>query len=95
MRIIQIIEPFKKYIGDEKYITKLIWKILDTRNYLTHYDESLENSCAKGASLYEICLKMDVMFQLNFMKILDFTDNEIENAITNNSDFKSKLDFRA
>jgi len=94
-RIIQIIEPLKKYIGDEKYITKLIWKILNTRNYLTHYDESLENSCAKGAALYEICLKMDVIFQLNFMKILDFTDNEIENAITNNSDFRSKLDFRA
>jgi len=36
-----------------------------------------------------------VIFQLNFMKILDFTDNEIENAITNNSDFRSKLDFRA
>ena len=38
-RIKSIIDPFKDVIGTSKQRSKLIRRIVDTRNYLTHYDK--------------------------------------------------------
>ena len=40
-RIQKIIEPFNEFIGNDNQRGKLIGSIVYTRNYLTHYDESL------------------------------------------------------
>jgi len=41
-RLKRIIAPFKEHLGKNSERSKLLRKIIDTRNYLTHYSESLE-----------------------------------------------------
>jgi hypothetical protein len=43
-RIKRLIEPFKYLFGNNEKREKLVNRILDTRNYLTHYDLSLETT---------------------------------------------------
>lgn len=91
-RITRIIEPFKSKLGNYKQRTKLIRKIVDTRNYFTHYNEDLKAKAAtKGDELWSICETMEVIFQLHFLKVIGFNDKEIDNVIENNYPLKEQL----
>lgn len=90
-RIKQIIEPFKNHIGDSKSRRDLISSIVDTRNYLTHYSDELKEQSAQNVDLYNLCLKMEAIFQLHFLKIIGFTDAEISKVVTNSPSIKSKI----
>lgn len=90
-RIKSIIEPFKEHIGNSKLRSKLIRSIVGTRNYLTHYDEDLKESAAKGKDLWVLCLKMEAIFQLHFLKLIGFSDEEISRVIENSYTLKRKI----
>lgn len=90
-RIKKIIEPFKDHLGTSKERSKLLRKIVDTRNYLTHYSESLHDESAKGRDLWVLCLKMEVIFNLHFLKVIGFTDEEINRVVENCYPLKRKL----
>lgn len=90
-RIKLIIEPFKSYLGDSKERKKIIRKIVDTRNYFTHYSENLKNNAAEGKELWDLCQKMEVIFQLHFLKVIGFSEEEISNVIENSYPLKQKL----
>jgi len=90
-RIKKIIEPFKDHLGTSKERSKLLRKIVDTRNYLTHYSESLHDEAAKGRDLWILCLKMEVIFNLHFLKVVGFTDEEINGVVENCHPLKRKL----
>jgi hypothetical protein len=62
-------EPMKLVIKDEK---GFIQKVLDTRNYLTHYNPKLEGAAAKDNELYEITEKLRRMIEICFLKELGF-----------------------
>ena len=78
-RIEKLIEPFDCLIDDERR-PKLIDRIVNTRNYLTHYDSKLESKVAKGDVLRFLCIKMNALFRLHFLKLIGFHEQEI-NAI--------------
>ena len=90
-RIKKIIEPFKDHLGTSKERSKLLRKIVDTRNYLTHYSEDLHDESAKGKDLWVLCLKIEVIFNLHFLKVIGFTDEEINEVVRNCSPLKRKL----
>ncbi len=90
-RIKKIIEPFKDHLGTCKERNKLLRKIVDTRNYLTHYSESLHDASAKGRDLWVLCQKMEVIFNLHFLKVIGFTDEEINGVVKNCNQLKRKL----
>ncbi|MDN5042268.1 hypothetical protein O8C97_04920 [Aliarcobacter butzleri] len=90
-RIKLIIEPFKSHLGNNKERTKLLRKIVDTRNYLTHYSENLKDNAAEGQELWDLCQKMEVIFQLHFLKVIEFNEEEISNVIENSYPLKQKL----
>ena len=90
-RLKQIIEPFKDKLGSSKERSKLLRKIVDTRNYLTHYSENLKDNAADGEELWVLCQKMEVIFQLHFMKVVGFSDKEIESVVENCYPLKQKL----
>jgi hypothetical protein len=90
-RLKKIIEPFKEHLGSSKERSKLLRKIVDTRNYLTHYNEDLKAKSAEGKDLWLLCQKMEVIFQLHFLKVLGFSDGEIKNVIENCYPLKSKI----
>ena len=90
-RLKRIIEPFKDKLGSRKERNSLLRKIVDTRNYLTHYNEDLKESAAQDRELWGLCQKMEVIFQLHFLKVIGFSDEEISAVIENCYPLKRKL----
>lgn len=90
-RLKKIVEPFKEHIGTSTERSKMLRKIVDTRNYLTHYSEELKSNSAEGNELWLLCQKMEVIFQLHFLKVIGFNDDEIKNVIENCYPLKSKI----
>lgn len=90
-RMTRIIEPFKNHIGSNKDRNRLTQKIVDTRNYLTHYNEDLKNKVAGGEDLWILCQKMEAIFQLHFLKVSGFNDVHIESLIKTRHSLRKKL----
>lgn len=92
-RLKKIIEPFKEYFGNNEQRQKLIKKIVDTRNFLTHYDKSLiDKSANSGRELYILYYKMEIILQLNFLHMIGFTSEDIKNIVKNCTVIKSKFE---
>ena len=90
-RLKKIVEPFKKHLGSSKDRGKLLRKIVDTRNYLTHYNEELKGAAANGKDLFNLCSKMELIFNLHFLKVVGFTDKEIEIVVETSQPLKAKM----
>lgn len=90
-RVKSIIEPFKEILGNSKQRSKLIRSIVDTRNYLTHYDESLESVAVTGRDLWLLCLKMEAIFQLHLLQVIGFTEAEVKSVFTNSHELQQKI----
>lgn len=90
-RIKKIVKPYKTYLGTSRERNRLIRRIVDTRNYLTHYNEELKGKIAGGKELYALCLKMEAIFQLHLLQQIGFSEAEIEVILTNNYKLKQKL----
>lgn len=90
-RLKRIIDPFQNLIGNSSYRRKLIRIIVDTRNYFTHYSEDNKDNAASGRDLWKLCLVMESIFQLIFLKTLDFTEDQISSAISNCQNLSYKL----
>ncbi|KIR18137.1 hypothetical protein PFLU4_15260 [Pseudomonas fluorescens] len=90
-RLKRIIEPFKNHLGTSGERSKMLRKIVDTRNYLTHYNEELKEGSAKGRDLWVLCEKMESIFNLHFLKVIGFTEEEINRVVKNSFSLKQKL----
>ena len=91
-RIQRLIEPFKDFLGDGKTAKDLINKICDTRNYLTHYDEtSTRYRAVTPSDLLELLKKMEAIFQLRLLMLLGFDYSSIEVIVENSEPLRSKL----
>lgn len=92
-RMKQMIEPFKELFGNSKNKRGLfIGKIVDTRNYLTHYDRSLESKVAGGEDLWKLRLKLEALFQLHFLRLIGIDANTIESIVNENRNLLHKLE---
>lgn len=58
-----------------------IFKVCDTRNYLTHYDPKLKNDVVKGEALYRITLQITALVEMCLLEELGFTLDEIHNCV--------------
>ncbi|WP_372239958.1 HEPN domain-containing protein [Pseudomonas sp. 9AZ] len=67
-------EPFESHFGDKATINSIVRKIVDTRNYLTHYDSTAEKRAAKGRKLWILGQKLESIFELNIYKRLSFSE---------------------
>ena len=90
-RLKSLIEPFKEIIEDQKKQKELINRIVNTRNYLTHYDQSLELEAAQGDALWNLCLKMELLFQLHFLKLIGFSREQIDSLLANSLPLRWKF----
>ena len=80
-RIKKLIEPFKNLFGNNKNRKKLINRVVDTRNYLTYYDQCLKPKAAEGRDLQILCRKMEVLFQLHFLQLIGFSQKDINSIV--------------
>lgn len=92
-RLQRIIEPFKSHIGSSPVRSKLLTRIVDTRNYLTHYDQSLHDKAANGKDLWLLCIKMEAIFNLHFLKVAGFSDLEVAALVENCYSLRRKLNI--
>ena len=92
-RIKQMIEPFKDLYGNKKERNSFISKVVDTRNYLTHFDSSLEDKAAGVEDLWKLCLKLEVLFQLHFLRLIGIDDNAIKSMVHENFALRNNLGF--
>lgn len=90
-RIRQMLKPFEPFYGDSKQRKYFIGKVIDTRNYLTHYDNKLQRKAATGSELWTLCMKLEALFQLHFLRLIGLDDDFISNLIKDNQSLRSKL----
>ena len=90
-RIKRLIEPFKNLLGNNRERERLIKKFVDTRNYLTHYDLSLESKAAKGRDLGILCRRIETLFQLHFLQMIGFSQEEINSIVDHQLRWKLQL----
>lgn len=64
-------------------IGDLTSKIVDTRNWYTHFTKELEPSAAKGYELYELYVKVRVIFEVCLFKQLQIPDEVTVQTIKN------------
>ena len=69
-RLKQLMHPFQDLFGTSSERNSLIGNIVLVRNYLTHYDEEGEEKAKHiiDHGLYDVCLKMDALLQLQFIQ---------------------------
>ena len=91
-RLEQLTDPFEKYMFGQKR-PKMINKIVKTRHYLTHYEEKLEQEAAKGEELEFLCRKMNALFRLHFLKLIGFSEQEIDDIVDKCSYFKGECNL--
>ena len=92
-KIEDVIEPFKGVICDEDKQGKLIDEIVNTRNYLTHYNPEKESKAAKDEDLLPLCLTMELLFQLHFLQLIGFRREQIDSLLANSIPLRRKLEL--
>jgi hypothetical protein len=68
----------EKFFENEDKIKSFIFKIKNTRDYITHYNPDLKNGAARGLQLYQINAKMYLFVQIYLLSELGFDNNQIE-----------------
>lgn len=90
-RIQQMLEPFESLYGGSKERKQFIGKVIDTRNYLTHYDPKLAQQAANGETLWKLCMKLEALFQLHFLRLIGLDAELIRKLANENHALRSKI----
>ena len=90
-RLVEMIDPFKNFIGFNEERSEIITSVVKTRNYLAHDAQSLQDEAASGQDLVYLYLKMEALFQLNLLSKLGFTPEEIQSIFDANDQLNYKL----
>lgn len=75
----------------EDYFTGVI---VDTRNYLTHYDDELKDTSLKGADLYWANQRLRIFITILLLKEIDIEENVILNSMRENNKISQILNKR-
>lgn len=68
--------------GNKKKREKFVRKVVDTRNYRTHFDEKLEDRAAWGEELYRISQKLKLVLEVCLMGEIGFEDDQIRELLS-------------
>lgn len=90
-RLVYLLEPFAKHFGDGKKHEAMVDEIVKTRHYLTHYDPALESQSKAGTDLWRLCTKMEVLFELQLLRQIGFSSDQIDRIVNGNYRTKEKL----
>jgi hypothetical protein len=55
---------------------------VDTRNYWTHFDDSLKANAATGVGLYKLVIKLRILLQTCLLEEIEFDTNDIERLMS-------------
>ncbi|WP_039764939.1 HEPN domain-containing protein [Caldicellulosiruptor sp. F32] len=63
-------------------------KVVNTRHYLTHYDEKLKEQAANGEELYNLTQKLKILLEICLLTELGFSLDEIKRLFSENRRYK-------
>jgi len=81
-------ETVRKLNFSKKYFTGIL---VDTRNHLTHYDESMEEETLNGEHLYWATIRLKILLFTLLLKELGLDENLITDSILNNREYRFAL----
>jgi hypothetical protein len=71
-------------------IESFIRRVIDTRNYLTHYDERLKEKQAEGRQLFMLAQKLKMLLELCLLKELGFEDSALQGLVERNRRYQAE-----
>jgi len=81
-RLKKIIDRFSNIFGDYIHRKKFTNKVVNTRNYLTHYNPELEDSAiSEVPDLLELIYKLRTILEVCFLSELNLSDEKITKVI--------------
>ena len=91
-RVRELVEPFKCWFGSNKQRRRFISRVIDTRNYLTHFDQETTKHRAVGVEeLFALHEKMEALFQLHLLRQVGLDHSSIASLVTENPRLRRKL----
>ena len=90
-RLRRMIKPFERFFGNKGEQDSFISKVVNTRNYLTHYDDSLARQAADENDLWMLYRKLEALFQLHFLRLVGMENESIISIVRQNTALKDKL----
>ena len=88
-RLKDLFEKYKEVVDDfieDKDI--FINRVVDTRNYLTHYDKNLREKAVDGEQLYYVTQQLKIVIVICLLSELGFNFKEIKNLLAKNRRYK-------
>jgi len=90
-RIQEVLNPNLQFFKFDTFKKEYCRLIVDTRNFLTHFDRKLERRAATGIELHRLCLNFEALYSFIFLRNLGFSDNEIQSILDSSTHLKHKL----
>ena len=75
-RLQEMVDECEELLNFSSKKKSFIYKVYDTRNYLTHYDSSLSHRAVKGKDLIDIINKLKIIIEFNLLVEIGF-DNKM------------------
>ena len=95
-RVERLLEPFERWFGDHGKRRAFVSRVCDTRNYLTHYDETTTGNRATGSDeLFELYEKLEALVQLHLLRLIDLSDSSIDSIVQENHGLRRRLEVEA
>lgn len=94
-RIKDMIRPFQHWLGNSKSRNSFVNKVVDTRNYLTHYDKVIEDRVPGMRDLILLSYRLEALFQLHLLQLIGLSTEDIEFIVRSNYILQSKLTSRS
>ncbi len=89
----QMIEPFEHLLGNQRKRRSFIDKVVDTRNYLTHYNSELATKAAHWEALWKLYRKLEALFQLHLLRLIGIDLDSIRSIVNENRALGEKLEL--
>lgn len=90
-RLKELLEPFEEFLPEGATLKRLIRQIVDTRNYLMHYNPSLEGRAAQGRELCILVNRMEAFLKLLLLHRIGFDYDQVKAITKDNRDFQYKI----
>lgn len=90
-RLSKLLSPFTEIFGDPQNIKKLINDIVNTRNYLTHFDKNLESKAKVGFSILNLSNKVEILYEIHLLRLCGFSNQKIISILGGNPYITPKL----
>lgn len=90
-RLRGMLKPFASHFGNAEVRKMLVENVVDTRNYLTHYDPALAARATRGRELFPLISKLQALFQLHLLLLLEIEQKRIEKLIASNRKLRYRM----